>query len=93
MCSMFVGEVLCEPPNNILSKFEGKLTWKDKTYSLDNDKVLLRGCILRNTGWCYGMVIFAGRDTKLMMNSGKAKFKQTHIDRLMNVLIIGVSQC
>lgn len=52
--------------------------------------MLLRGCILRNTRWCYGLVIFAGRDTKLMMNSGKAKFKRTSLDKFLNVLIIGV---
>ncbi|KAH9519100.1 Phospholipid-transporting ATPase ID [Bulinus truncatus] len=66
------------------------MQWNNKTYSLDNEKILLRGCILRNTQWCYGIVIFAGRDTKLMMNSGKSKFKRTNIDRLMNLLIIGI---
>ncbi len=48
------------------------------------------GCVLRNTKWCFGLVIFAGQETKLMMNSGKARFKRTHIDRLVNVLIVGV---
>lgn len=84
-------DILCEAPNNNLSKFEGKMTFKNHTYSLDNEKILLRGCVLRNTKWCYGLVIFAGKDTKLMMNSGKAMFKRTNIDRLMNILIIGVS--
>jgi len=59
-------------------------------YPLDNDRVVLRGCILRNTQWCYGVVIFAGKDTKLMQNSGKTKFKRTSIDRLLNFIIIGV---
>ncbi|CAG0924947.1 unnamed protein product, partial [Notodromas monacha] len=59
--------------------------------ALDNDKVLLRGCVLRNTQWAYGLVLFAGQDTKLMMNSGKTKFKRTSIDRLMNVLILGTA--
>ncbi|KAL3866130.1 hypothetical protein ACJMK2_043460 [Sinanodonta woodiana] len=86
----FEAELVCEPPNNRLSKFEGRMKWKDKQYSLDNDKLLLRGCVLRNTKWCYGLVIFAGKDTKLMMNSGKTVFKRTNIDRLMNVLIIGI---
>jgi phospholipid-translocating ATPase len=54
--------------------------------------VLLRGCCLRNTKWCYGMVIFAGKDTKLMMNSGKTFFKRTSIDVLLNQLIIGVRE-
>ena len=65
--------------------------YQGKTFSLDNDKILLRGCILRNTQWCFGLVVFAGRDTKLMMNSGKTTFKRTNIDRLMNILILGVS--
>ena len=36
------------------------------------------------------MVVFAGKESKLMMNSGKTIFKRTHIDRLVNVLIVGV---
>lgn len=40
---------------------------------------------------CYGVVIFAGRETKLMMNSGKSKFKRTSLDRFLNILILGVS--
>lgn len=87
---LIVAEIVCEPPNNNLSKYQGVMKWHDKTYSLDNEKVLLRGCVLRNTQWCYGIVIFAGQETKLMMNSGKTKFKRTNIDRLMNLLIIGV---
>jgi phospholipid-translocating ATPase len=80
----------CEAPNELLNEFEGTLKWKGETFSLDNDKMLLRGCRLRNTHWCYGLVVFAGSDTKLMKNGGKTKFKQTHIDKLLNYLIIGV---
>lgn len=81
----------CEAPNQLLNEFEGTLKWRhNETYSLDNDKMLLRGCRLRNTRWCYGLVVFAGSDTKLMMNGGKTKFKQTHIDKLLNYLIIGI---
>lgn len=86
----FDGEIICEPPNNLLNKFDGTLIWKGKRYPLDNDKILLRGCILRNTDWCYGVVIFAGKDTKLMQNSGKTKFKRTSIDKLLNFIIIGI---
>ncbi|XP_035783947.1 phospholipid-transporting ATPase ID-like isoform X4 [Anopheles albimanus] len=86
----FNGEIVCEPPNNLLNKFDGTLTWKNQRYPLDNDKILLRGCIIRNTQWCYGVVIFAGKDTKLMQNSGKTKFKRTTIDRLLNFIIIGI---
>ncbi|CAG9815317.1 unnamed protein product [Phaedon cochleariae] len=90
LLSDFDGEIICEMPNNLLNKFEGVLMWKGKSFSLDNDKIMLRGCVLRNTQWCYGVVIFAGKDTKLMQNSGKSKFKRTSIDRLLNFLIIGI---
>lgn len=55
------GEVRCEPPNNRLDKFKGILSLEGQTYALDNDKVLLRGCTLRNTEWCFGLVIFGGK--------------------------------
>ena len=60
-------------------------------FVIDNEQILLRGAVLKNTEWCYGVVIFAGKDTKLMQNSGKAKFKRTSIDRLLNFIILGVS--
>ncbi|KAI4874383.1 hypothetical protein NFI96_013691 [Prochilodus magdalenae] len=84
----FKGEVCCEAPNNRLDRFTGTLVWRDQKYPLDNQSVLLRGCTLRNTDWCFGMVLFAGPDTKLMQNCGKSSFKRTSIDRLMNVLVL-----
>ncbi|KAL7392859.1 hypothetical protein ABVT39_002674 [Epinephelus coioides] len=86
----FNGEVVCEPPNNKLDRFCGTLYWRDKKYNLTNQNMLLRGCVLRNTEACYGLVIFAGPDTKLMQNSGRTKFKRTSIDRLMNTLVLWI---
>ncbi|XP_068165950.1 phospholipid-transporting ATPase ID-like isoform X2 [Antennarius striatus] len=84
----FNGEVRCEPPNNRLDRFKGTLTYADQKYPLDNEKILLRGCTLRNTEWCFGLVLFGGPETKLMQNCGKSTFKRTSIDRLMNVLVL-----
>ncbi|XP_059037500.1 probable phospholipid-transporting ATPase IM isoform X4 [Mustela lutreola] len=86
----FDGIVVCEAPNNKLDKFVGVLSWKDSKHTLNNENVILRGCILRNTSWCFGMVIFAGPDTKLMQNSGKTKFKRTSIDKLLNTLVLWI---
>uniref|UniRef100_A0A8C9VF32 Phospholipid-transporting ATPase n=1 Tax=Scleropages formosus TaxID=113540 RepID=A0A8C9VF32_SCLFO len=86
----FTGEVVCEPPNNKLDRFTGTLLWKDGKFPLDNGKLLLRGCVLRNTEWCFGMVIFAGLETKLMQNCGRTTFKRTSIDRLMNTLVLWI---
>ncbi|XP_059110179.1 phospholipid-transporting ATPase FetA isoform X1 [Peromyscus eremicus] len=90
LLSAFDGEIRCEPPNNKLDKFSGVLTYLGEDYFLGHDKLLLRGCIIRNTDWCYGLVIYTGPDTKLMQNSGKSTFKRTHIDHLMNVLVVWI---
>ncbi|KAB0393144.1 hypothetical protein E2I00_013991 [Balaenoptera physalus] len=90
LLSAFDGEVRCESPNNRLDRFTGILIYKGKNYILDHDRLILRGCIIRNTDWCYGLVIFTGPDTKLMQNSGKSTFKRTHIDHLMNVLVLWI---
>lgn len=60
LLSLPAGEVRCEPPNNKLDKFSGILTYLGDNYFLDHDRLLLRGCIIRNTDWCYGLVIYTG---------------------------------
>ncbi|XP_013801370.1 phospholipid-transporting ATPase IC [Apteryx mantelli] len=83
----FSGLIECEEPNNRLDKFAGTLFWRNMSYPLDADKILLRGCKIRNTDFCHGVVIFAGADTKIMKNSGKTRFKRTQIDSLMNYMV------
>ncbi|CAI5448572.1 unnamed protein product [Caenorhabditis angaria] len=90
LITKFDGEIVCEPPNNKLDKFQGKLIWQNQEFGITNENILLRGCILKNTRWCYGVVVFAGKDTKLMMNSGKTKLKRTSLDRFLNILIMGI---
>uniref|UniRef100_G3RNY5 ATPase phospholipid transporting 8B3 n=1 Tax=Gorilla gorilla gorilla TaxID=9595 RepID=G3RNY5_GORGO len=56
----FQGTVTCEAPNSRMHHFVGCLEWNDKKYSLDIGNLLLRGCRIRNTDTCYGLVIYAG---------------------------------
>ncbi|KAM8743832.1 phospholipid-transporting ATPase IC isoform 1-T2 [Acanthopagrus schlegelii] len=77
----------CEEPNNRLDKFTGTMRWQGEHYPLDLDNMLLRGCKVRNTEECHGLVIFAGADTKIMRNGGKTRFKRTKIDELMNYMV------
>ncbi|XP_019373712.1 PREDICTED: phospholipid-transporting ATPase IC [Gavialis gangeticus] len=83
----FDGLIECEEPNNRLDKFTGTLFWRNMSYPLDANKILLRGCKIRNTDYCHGVVVFAGADTKIMKNSGKTRFKRTKIDSLMNYMV------
>ncbi|KAF3702330.1 Phospholipid-transporting ATPase IC [Channa argus] len=79
--------VECEEPNNRLDKFTGTMHWQKDRHPLDLDNMLLRGCKIRNTEICHGLVIFAGADTKIMRNGGKTRFKRTKIDELMNYMV------
>uniref|UniRef100_A0A663FI99 Phospholipid-transporting ATPase n=1 Tax=Aquila chrysaetos chrysaetos TaxID=223781 RepID=A0A663FI99_AQUCH len=84
----FDGEVTCEEPNSRMHSFTGTLEWRGETYSLDSERILLRGCKIRNTDVCYGLVIYAGFDSKIMKNCGKIKRKKTKLDRMMDRLVI-----
>ena len=57
------GKVVCEEPNSRMHHFVGCLEWKGKKYPLDSGNILLRGCKIRNTDTCYGLVIYAGTAT------------------------------
>nr|XP_013051684.2 phospholipid-transporting ATPase IK isoform X1 [Anser cygnoides] len=84
----FDGRVTCEEPNSRMHSFTGTLQWRGETYALDSERILLRGCKLRNTDFCYGLVIYAGFDSKIMRNCGKIKRKKTKLDRMMDRLVI-----
>ncbi|XP_078526097.1 phospholipid-transporting ATPase IK-like [Lissotriton helveticus] len=84
----FNGSVICEEPNSKMHTFVGTLEWRGDKYPVDNEKMLLRGCKIRNTETCYGLVIYAGIDSKIMKNCGKINVKKTKLDLLTNQIVI-----
>lgn len=54
------GDVKCELPNAAIYKFEGTFKHPNlqQEISLSAENLLLRGCILRNTEFVYGITIF-----------------------------------
>lgn len=60
----------------------------EKTEAITSSSVLLRGCVLRNTGWVIGLVLFTGNDTKIMLNSGKTPSKRSKMEKATNPYVI-----
>lgn len=60
-----------------------------RTETAGINELFLHGCILRNTQWMVGLVVYTGQDKKIMMNRGAAPSKRIRIDRETGFNVIG----
>lgn len=82
----FHNTIVCEKPNNHLNKFKGYMEHPDQTRTgFGSESLLLRGCTIRNTEVAVGIVIYAGHETKAMLNNSGPRYKRSKIERRMNV--------
>lgn len=86
--SMIIGECVAEKPNPDLYSFLGKLKVSDTEVPLNISHFIPKGCQLKNTSWVYGLVVYSGKQTKIMLNSIKGKRKQSNLERKLNNLIV-----
>eukprot|EP01117_Protostelium_nocturnum_P007419 TRINITY_DN2655_c0_g1_i1.p1 TRINITY_DN2655_c0_g1~~TRINITY_DN2655_c0_g1_i1.p1 ORF type:complete len:1150 (+),score=424.12 TRINITY_DN2655_c0_g1_i1:83-3532(+) len=84
------GSVECEEPHALFYTFHARLRLEDKTFALDTKQLLLRGTILRNTPWTYGVIVYAGSDTKLSLNQRNPPSKFSSMDKQMNKVVMGI---
>ncbi|OHT07510.1 phospholipid-translocating P-type ATPase, flippase family protein [Tritrichomonas foetus] len=89
-CAQFNAKIECDLPNNKLYVFNGNIEINSSQYSLDNRQVLLRGCVLRNTQWAIGAVVYTGHESKLMKNSSAARTKRSLLERGLNWKLISI---
>ncbi|KAK8864038.1 hypothetical protein M9Y10_011732 [Tritrichomonas musculus] len=83
-CSEFNATIVCDQPNNLLYTFNGYIKIGAEQHSLENRQILLRGCVLRNTHWANGVVVYTGKESKIMMNSSKSRTKRSLLERGLN---------
>ncbi|CAK0900367.1 unnamed protein product [Prorocentrum cordatum] len=78
--------IACDGPNEFLYSFMGTLQVgrpgeESQKVALDEEKVILRGCKLRNVRWALGVPVYTGKQTKIMMNSRSRKGRKiSHLE-------------
>ncbi|RKO89133.1 hypothetical protein BDK51DRAFT_23151 [Blyttiomyces helicus] len=98
--SQMHGRLRCEHPNENLNSFEGRLhvdnfvpapgaAPKELILPLTMSNLLLRGAVLRNTEFCYALVIYTGGNTKIIKNLKRAAGKSSSLERRLNWLVCG----
>jgi phospholipid-translocating P-type ATPase (flippase) len=84
------GKLKYNHPDADLTKFNGSLFLTSHTPSikLDVKHVIYKGTMLANTKFAIAMVVYTGKETKIVMNSQKCPPKTSHLERTVNKLII-----
>ncbi|XP_061440428.1 phospholipid-transporting ATPase VD isoform X2 [Rhineura floridana] len=85
----FSSRIECEAPNNDLTRFRGFIEHSDKErVGLSKENLLMRGCTVRNTETVVGIVVYAGHETKAMLNNTGTRYKRSKLEKNLNRDII-----
>uniref|UniRef100_A0A4W3IC05 Phospholipid-transporting ATPase n=1 Tax=Callorhinchus milii TaxID=7868 RepID=A0A4W3IC05_CALMI len=86
---MFRSRIECENPNNDLNKFKGFIENENKIkFGLSNKHLLLRNCTIRNTEAVVGIVVYAGHETKALLNNSGPRYKRSKLERKLNIDVL-----
>ncbi|KAJ8898895.1 hypothetical protein K2173_008204 [Erythroxylum novogranatense] len=82
--SVISGLIRCEQPNRNIYEFTANMEFNGYHFPLSQSNIVLRGCQLKNTDWIIGVVVYAGQETKAMMNSAASPAKRSRLESYMN---------
>lgn len=85
-CDM-MGSLDCDKPDENITNWEGILSYKKLTIYTSLRNMILKGCILKNTEYAVGIVVYSGTNTKIMKNSKQPRIKVSKILLTMNSLL------
>ena len=83
-------ELLVNLPNKSFKQFNGKLKLpiSPKASALDINHLLLRGMKINHTEWIFGLVIYAGIETKVWINNLVRPAKVPQIRKIMDIWML-----
>ena len=79
--------IRCDRPEVDMYRLNATVSINGDEHPVDSTMTLLRGTVLRNTGWVIGIVLFTGLDTKIVLNSGGTPSKLSKAQRQMNLQV------
>jgi phospholipid-transporting ATPase len=85
---LFHAKVRCERPSHELDKFGASILARNFKVSITDKQLLMKGAKLKNTDWATAVVAFTGVQTKLILNTNRGRIKQSHIENVMNKMIV-----
>lgn len=85
------GKLSYDPPNMSLVNWHCSMNVNNHPWDiLTINNLLLRGCQLKNTEFVYGLVVYTGAETKIVLNSKKPPSKQSNLFKKMNRMLYTV---
>ena len=79
----------CDAPTTKIYRFHGSLVqpWGERI-PVGKDNLLLRECVVKNTDYVEGMVVYAGHESKAMLNNGGPRYKRSKLEKRINMDVI-----
>ncbi|XP_060800591.1 phospholipid-transporting ATPase VA [Amyelois transitella] len=85
----FISLVEVDRPSTKIYRFTGTISNPNGSrIPLDSDNLLLRECTIKNTDFVEGIVVYAGHETKAMLNNGGPRYKCSSLEKKMNTDVI-----
>ncbi|XP_001964882.3 phospholipid-transporting ATPase VA isoform X2 [Drosophila ananassae] len=87
--SKFVSRVEADAPTTKLYRFHGALIHPTgERVPISTECLLLRESRLKNTDYIEGIVVYAGHETKSMLNNSGPRYKRSQVEQQMNIDVI-----
>lgn len=90
------GDMSCDAPDANLEHWEADVSFPlpgletNQELHCDIKSLCLRGTVLKNTEYCFGIVVYTGPETKIMMNAKAPPTKISNVQRMMNTMLYSV---
>ncbi|XP_049888099.1 phospholipid-transporting ATPase VA [Pectinophora gossypiella] len=85
----FRSTIEVERPSTKIYRFNGTISHPNgERVPINTEHLLLRDCTIKNTDFVEGIVVYAGHETKAMLNNGGPRYKASKLERKMNTDII-----